>query len=98
MGQPASTTLELLAARLEPFYGFRSLLAFKQKFRPRWEPVYLIFPGMTSLPRISLAILRAYLPGLGPGEVRALLAEALHAAPRPGRARPAPAAAPEPPQ
>jgi len=91
-------TLELLAERLEPFYGFRSLLAFKQKFRPRREPVYLIFPGVTSLPRISLAILRAYLPGLGPGEVRTLLAEALHAVPRHGRARPAPAMESELPQ
>lgn len=83
--------------RLEPFYGFRALLAFKQKFRPRWEPVYLLFPGVASLPRISLAILRAYLPGLGPGEVRALLAEAVQHVPRPGRTQGSAAAAPEQP-
>lgn len=79
--------LDLLAERLEPFYGFRSLLAFKQKFQPRWEPVYLIFPGVGTLPRISLAILRAYLPGLGLREVRDLLGEAARAAPRPRRDR-----------
>ncbi len=90
--------LELLAERLEPFYGFRALLAFKQKFRPRREPVYLLFPGVTSLPRISLAILRAYRPGLGPGEVRALLTGAVQAVPRPERAPAALGAAPEPPQ
>jgi len=85
--------LDLLAERLEPFYGFRALLAFKQKFRPRWEPVYLLFPGVTSLPRISLAILRAYLPGAGPGEVRDLLTGAAPAVPRPSRARVSPSPA-----
>lgn len=70
--------LDLLADRLEPLYGFRSLLAFKQKFRPRWEPIYLVFPGVGALPRISLAILRAYLPGLGLRAARELLDEAVH--------------------
>lgn len=77
--------LDLLADRLEPFYSFRSLLAFKQKFRPRWEPVYLVFPGVASLPRISLAIVRAYLPGLGLREVRDLLAEAARSGVRRGQ-------------
>jgi lysylphosphatidylglycerol synthetase-like protein (DUF2156 family) len=77
--------LDLLADRLEPFYGFRSLLAFKQKFRPRWEPIYLVFPGVASLPRISLAIVRAYLPGLGLREVRDLLAEAARSGVRRGQ-------------
>lgn len=68
--------LDLLAERLEPFYGFRSLFAFKQKFRPRWEPVYLIFPSVATLPQISVAIVRAYLPSLGLYEVAELLGDA----------------------
>jgi lysylphosphatidylglycerol synthetase-like protein (DUF2156 family) len=67
--------LDLLAERLEPYYGFRSLFAFKQKFQPRWEPIYLIFPGVADLPRICVAIVRAYLPTLGLREVAELLGE-----------------------
>lgn len=66
---PLQQLLDLLADRLEPFYGFRSLFAFKQKFRPRWEPVYLIFPSVATLPQLSVAIVRAYLPDLGLREV-----------------------------
>lgn len=65
--------LDFLAERLEPYYGFRSLLAFKQKFKPRYEPLYLAFPGTGDLPRCTLAILRAYLPGLGLAEVADLV-------------------------
>jgi lysylphosphatidylglycerol synthetase-like protein (DUF2156 family) len=55
--------LRHLADRLEPFYGFRSLHAFKAKFSPRFEPLYLAYPADTALPRISVALTRAYLPG-----------------------------------
>lgn len=74
--------LDFLADRLEPYYGFRSLLAFKRKFKPRWEPVYLVFPRVTELPRISYAILRAYLPDLGLREVRDLLGDVVRPAVR----------------
>jgi lysylphosphatidylglycerol synthetase-like protein (DUF2156 family) len=61
-----SARLELvvqhLATRLEPFYGFRSLHAFKAKFSPRLEPLYLVYPGDVALPRIMVALARAYLP------------------------------------
>jgi phosphatidylglycerol lysyltransferase len=80
--------LNLLADRLEPFYSFRSLLAFKQKFRPRWEPVYIVFPDLASLPRITLAIVRAYLPGLGLREVREMLTEAARTGARRGQPLP----------
>ncbi|HEU5330768.1 MAG TPA: DUF2156 domain-containing protein [Thermomicrobiales bacterium] len=65
--------LDLLTELLEPFYGFESLFAFKRKFKPRWEPVYLVFPGVGALPRISVAIVRAYLPNLGRRDVLELL-------------------------
>jgi membrane associated rhomboid family serine protease len=59
------TFLDRLGASLEPYYGFRSLHAFKSKFQPRHEPLYLVFPDEAALPRIGLALSRAYLPGAG---------------------------------
>ena len=55
--------LDQLGEAMEPLYGFRSLDSFKQKFRPRHEPVYLVFPDEAALPRIGLALTSAYLPG-----------------------------------
>jgi len=54
--------LDTLGARLEPLYGFRSLHAFKAKFQPRYSPLHLIFRDEADLPRIGLALTRAYLP------------------------------------
>jgi lysylphosphatidylglycerol synthetase-like protein (DUF2156 family) len=71
-------TFEQAIARLvgliEPFYRTRTLFEFKRKFSPRWEPVYIAFPGATCLPRIGYAILRAYLPTLSIDDIRDLLA------------------------
>ena len=66
--------LDLLGATLEPLYGFRSLHAFKTKFSPRHEPMYLAFRDEADLPRIGIAIVRAYLPGVRTGELLRLLA------------------------
>jgi len=41
------------------FYNFKGLHDFKAKFNPRWEPRYLIYPGLVILPRVSMAIVRA---------------------------------------
>src|SRR4051812_5559625 len=57
--------LNTLGARLEPYYGFRSLQAFKSKFQPTYAPLYLVFPDEAALPRIGLALSRAYLPEAG---------------------------------
>lgn len=56
--------LDLLGRTLEPVYGFRSLLAFKEKFQPRHRPVYMVFPDTAALPAIGVAVGRAYLPHL----------------------------------
>jgi lysylphosphatidylglycerol synthetase-like protein (DUF2156 family) len=64
-GQPASRSqrlLDVLAAALEPVYGFASLLAFKARFQPTYHPLYLAYPDPVALPKIARAILRAYLP------------------------------------
>jgi lysylphosphatidylglycerol synthetase-like protein (DUF2156 family) len=64
--------LDGLGSALEPYYGFRSLHAFKAKFQPRLEPLYLVFPEATDLPRIGLALSRAYLPEAGVRDLVAL--------------------------
>lgn len=61
----------------ETFYNFKSLFRFKEKFRPRWEPVYLAHPGVATLPRTALAILRAHMPDLDLAGITALLGESV---------------------
>ena len=67
--------LDTLGATLEPVYGFRSLHAFKSKFQPRRSPMYMVFRDEGDLPRIGIAITRAYLPTAG---VRDMIAVVKH--------------------
>ena len=46
----------------EAFYNFRGLRLYKDKFKPEWEPRYLIYPGGLTLPRI-LADVSALIAG-----------------------------------
>jgi len=62
---PLDGFLDTLGGRLEPYYGFRSLHAFKTKFQPWFEPLFLVFPDEAALPRIGMALSRAYLPDAG---------------------------------
>lgn len=55
----------------ENVYAAKGLFRFKDKFDPRWEPMYLAYPGAADVPRIAVAALRAFLPR---GAVRQLLA------------------------
>jgi lysylphosphatidylglycerol synthetase-like protein (DUF2156 family) len=74
-GEPAAglqRTLDLAGRLLEPIYGFRSLLAFKAKFQPIYEPLYLAYPDPAALPAIGNAIARAYLPHLTPRQLTQL--------------------------
>lgn len=52
-------------------YAAKGLFKFKDKFDPRWEPMFLAYPSAADVPRIGLAALRAFLPK---GAVRELLA------------------------
>jgi hypothetical protein len=74
--QPAAVDrlLGLLGAVMEPHYGFRSLHAFKTKFSPRYEPLYLAYRDEGDLPRIGIALTRAYLPGAGVRDLMRLAA------------------------
>jgi len=49
---------------MEPVYGFQSLLGFKAKFQPVYQPLYLAYPDPAALGSIATAIGRAYLPHL----------------------------------
>src|SRR5690606_40052201 len=59
---PVNQVLEQIGGLIEPLYGFKSLHRFKQKFNPRHESLYLLFRDEGDLPRIGIAITRAYLP------------------------------------
>lgn len=85
-GSRLTRLLELAGRTMEPVYGFRSLLAFKAKFQPRYRPLWLVYPGTADLPRIARAVSGAYLPHLSVRQA-ARLARALLT--RPARHRPA---------
>jgi phosphatidylglycerol lysyltransferase len=51
--------LDFIFQHLNQFYNFRGLHAFKSKFRPRWSPRYLVYPGAAALPAVALALIRA---------------------------------------
>jgi lysylphosphatidylglycerol synthetase-like protein (DUF2156 family) len=61
-GTALTRLLELAGRTMEPVYGFRSLLAFKAKFQPRYRALWMVYPGTGDLPRIAQAVSRAYLP------------------------------------
>lgn len=44
---------------LNQFYNFKGLHQFKEKFRPQWEPRYLVYPNVTTLPDIAVGLVRA---------------------------------------
>ncbi|RIJ78812.1 DUF2156 domain-containing protein [Nakamurella silvestris] len=67
--------LDTLGSTLEPVYGFRSLHAFKGKFQPRFSPMYMVYRDEADLPRIGIAITKAYLPD---ASVRDLLSVVRH--------------------
>jgi hypothetical protein len=56
--------LDTFANAMEPVYGFRSLLQFKDKFHPVYQPLYLAYPDPAAIGSIATAIGRAYLPDL----------------------------------
>jgi lysylphosphatidylglycerol synthetase-like protein (DUF2156 family) len=81
--------LASLGAMMEPYYGFRSLHAFKAKFKPRHEPLYLAYRDEADLPRIGLALGRAYLPDTGLVTLIRCAKARKHADSEPAHSRPA---------
>lgn len=55
-------TLKRAGSRLDRVFRFESLLEFKGKYRPRYDPLFVAYRDGMDLPRIAYAIGRAYLP------------------------------------
>ncbi len=63
---PGWTRLGRLLFRFgDHFYNFRGLRAFKEKFRPEWEPRYLASPGGLALPFVLTDIAALISGGIG---------------------------------
>ena len=90
-GGGVQSLLELVGGVLEPVYGFRSLLRFKQKFGPDLHSLVLAYPDAVALPSIGVAVVRAYLPDLSLRQAVAMARVRPAAAPAPA---PAPTAGP----
>ena len=62
-GTPESSRLErvlrYLYEHLNQFYNFKGLHAYKEKFHPRWEPRYFVYPSLVALPEVVVALIRA---------------------------------------
>src|SRR5262249_31548766 len=69
--------LDMIAKTMEPVYGFRSLLHFKAKFQPVYQPLYLAYPDPAAIGSIATAISRAYLPHLTTRQALRLLTKLL---------------------
>jgi lysylphosphatidylglycerol synthetase-like protein (DUF2156 family) len=67
--------LDVVGHALEPVYGFRSLAAFKSRFKPDYRTLYLYYQDPLNLPAIGRALTRAYLPGLSLRQGARLLRE-----------------------
>lgn len=51
--------LHYIFEHLNQFYSFQGLYDFKAKFDPTWEERYLIYPNVTALAAIGVALIRA---------------------------------------
>ncbi|WP_346959173.1 DUF2156 domain-containing protein [uncultured Arthrobacter sp.] len=63
-GEGLAGILDVVGRALEPVYGFRSLAAFKSRFKPEYRTLYLYYQDPLQLPAIGRALSRAYLPDL----------------------------------
>jgi len=51
--------IHFIYQHIDQFYNFKGLHAFKEKFKPRWRPLFLSYEGAAGLPLVAAAIVRA---------------------------------------
>jgi phosphatidylglycerol lysyltransferase len=51
--------IHYLYKHLNQFYNFQGLHAYKEKFHPRWESRYLVYPSLVALPDVVVGLVRA---------------------------------------
>jgi phosphatidylglycerol lysyltransferase len=56
---PAARAMRLLYRHGSFLFRYKGLREFKEKFRPQWEPRYLVYSSELQLPGIALAVARA---------------------------------------
>lgn len=64
--------IELIYERFNTAYRFKSLHQFKEKFIPRWENRYLVYPNLAAVPRVVYALVNAQMPNFGLSELAKL--------------------------
>ncbi|HRQ15295.1 MAG TPA: phosphatidylglycerol lysyltransferase domain-containing protein, partial [Promineifilum sp.] len=52
--------LHMIYENADRIYHFKGLHNFKSKFHPQWEPRYLIYRNVSTLPAIATALARAH--------------------------------------
>ncbi len=51
--------MHFMYEHINQFYNFKGLHAFKEKFDPKWRPLFLAYSGAAGLPSVATAIIRA---------------------------------------
>jgi len=55
--------LHKISEYISRFFNFKGLHNFKEKFHPRWEPRYLVYPGPASLPLVLNTLIEVHSGG-----------------------------------